>query len=61
MKHARIRLAYTFDHHFAVVGFRLVSERKDGPPPNRQMCLHAPPTGEARVSAHRHLREVIPP
>ncbi len=24
MKHARIRLAYTFDHHFAVVGFRLV-------------------------------------
>jgi predicted nucleic acid-binding protein len=25
MKRARIRLAYTFDHHFAVVGFRLVS------------------------------------
>ena len=25
MKHARIRLAYTFDHHFAVVGFRLVA------------------------------------
>jgi predicted nucleic acid-binding protein len=24
MKRARIRLAYTFDHHFAVVGFRLV-------------------------------------
>jgi predicted nucleic acid-binding protein len=24
MKHARIRLAYTFDHHFAVIGFRLV-------------------------------------
>jgi uncharacterized protein len=23
MKRARIRLAYTFDHHFAVVGFRL--------------------------------------
>ncbi len=25
MKRARIRLAYAFDHHFAVVGFRLVS------------------------------------
>ena len=25
MKRARIRLAYTFDHHFAVVGFRTVS------------------------------------
>lgn len=25
MKRARIRLAYTFDHHFAAVGFRLVS------------------------------------
>jgi predicted nucleic acid-binding protein len=24
MKRARIRLAYTFDHHFAAVGFRLV-------------------------------------
>jgi predicted nucleic acid-binding protein len=24
MKRARIRLAYTFDHHFAVLGFRLV-------------------------------------
>jgi uncharacterized protein len=24
MKRSRIRLAYTFDHHFAVVGFRLV-------------------------------------
>jgi len=24
MKRARIRLAYTFDHHFAVVGFRTV-------------------------------------
>ena len=24
MKRAHIRLAYTFDHHFAVVGFRLV-------------------------------------
>ena len=24
MKRARIRLAFTFDHHFAVVGFRLV-------------------------------------
>jgi uncharacterized protein len=24
MKRARIRLAYTFDHHFAVVGFRVV-------------------------------------
>jgi predicted nucleic acid-binding protein len=24
MKRARIRLAYTFDYHFAVVGFRLV-------------------------------------
>lgn len=24
MKRAQIRLAYTFDHHFAVVGFRLV-------------------------------------
>ena len=25
MKRARIRLAYTFDHHFAAVGFRLVA------------------------------------
>jgi uncharacterized protein len=25
MKRARIRLAFTFDHHFAVVGFRLVA------------------------------------
>jgi predicted nucleic acid-binding protein len=25
MKRARIRLAYTFDHHFAVVGFSLVA------------------------------------
>jgi predicted nucleic acid-binding protein len=25
MKRARMRLAYTFDHHFAVVGFRLVT------------------------------------
>lgn len=25
MKRARLRLAYTFDHHFAVVGFRLVA------------------------------------
>jgi predicted nucleic acid-binding protein len=25
MKRVRIRLAYSFDHHFAVVGFRLVS------------------------------------
>ena len=25
MKRARIRLAYTFDHHFAAVGFRMVS------------------------------------
>lgn len=25
MKRARIRLAYTFDHHFSVVGFRLVA------------------------------------
>ena len=25
MKRTRIRLAYTFDHHFAVVGFRLVT------------------------------------
>jgi len=25
MKRARIRLAYTFDHHFAVAGYRLVS------------------------------------
>jgi uncharacterized protein len=25
MKRARIRIAYTFDHHFAAVGFRLVS------------------------------------
>jgi predicted nucleic acid-binding protein len=25
MKRARIRFAYTFDHHFAVAGFRLVS------------------------------------
>ncbi len=24
MKRVRIRLAYTFDHHFAVVGFRMV-------------------------------------
>ncbi|HJT33157.1 MAG TPA: PIN domain-containing protein [Pirellulales bacterium] len=24
MKRARLRLAYTFDHHFAVVGFRMV-------------------------------------
>jgi len=24
MKRTRIRLAYTFDHHFAVVGFRIV-------------------------------------
>ena len=24
MKRARIRFAYTFDHHFAAVGFRLV-------------------------------------
>jgi len=24
MKRARIRLAYTFDHHFAAVGFRFV-------------------------------------
>ena len=24
MRRARIRLAYTFDHHFAVVGFRIV-------------------------------------
>jgi hypothetical protein len=24
MRRARIRIAYTFDHHFAVVGFRLV-------------------------------------
>jgi predicted nucleic acid-binding protein len=24
MKRARIRIAYTFDHHFATVGFRLV-------------------------------------
>jgi len=24
MRRARIRLAYTFDHHFAVVGFRMV-------------------------------------
>jgi predicted nucleic acid-binding protein len=24
MKRERIRLAYTFDHHFAVVGFRLI-------------------------------------
>jgi uncharacterized protein len=24
MKRARIRLAYTFDHHYSVVGFRLV-------------------------------------
>jgi predicted nucleic acid-binding protein len=23
MKRARLRLAYTFDHHFAVVGFRV--------------------------------------
>jgi len=25
MKRSRIRVAYTFDHHFAVVGFRLVT------------------------------------
>ena len=25
MKRARIRLAYTFDHHFAMAGFRLVA------------------------------------
>ena len=25
MKRTRIRLAYTFDHHFAVVGFRMVT------------------------------------
>ena len=25
MKRSRIRLAFTFDHHFAVVGFRLVA------------------------------------
>jgi len=25
MKRARIRLAYAFDHHFAVVGFSLVA------------------------------------
>ena len=25
MKRARIRLAYTFDHHFAVAGFKLVT------------------------------------
>jgi predicted nucleic acid-binding protein len=25
MRRSRMRLAYTFDHHFAVVGFRLVS------------------------------------
>jgi predicted nucleic acid-binding protein len=25
MRRMRIRLAYTFDHHFAVVGFRLVA------------------------------------
>jgi predicted nucleic acid-binding protein len=25
MKRARIRVAYTFDHHFAVVGFRLAT------------------------------------
>jgi len=25
MKRVRIRLAYTFDHHFAVLGFRLVA------------------------------------
>jgi uncharacterized protein len=25
MKRAQIRVAYTFDHHFAVVGFRLVA------------------------------------
>jgi len=25
MRRARIRLAYTFDHHFAAVGFRLVT------------------------------------
>jgi hypothetical protein len=27
MKRARIRVAYTFDHHFAAAGFRLVSLR----------------------------------
>ena len=25
MKRARIRMAYTFDHHFAAIGFRLVT------------------------------------
>jgi predicted nucleic acid-binding protein len=25
MKRARIRVAYAFDHHFAVAGFRMVS------------------------------------
>jgi predicted nucleic acid-binding protein len=25
MKRARIRIAYSFDHHFAAVGFRLVT------------------------------------
>ena len=25
MKRARIRIAFTFDHHFSVVGFRLVA------------------------------------
>lgn len=25
MKRTRIRLAYTFDHHFAVVGFRMIA------------------------------------
>ncbi len=25
MKRVRIRLAYTFDHHFAVAGFKLVT------------------------------------
>ena len=28
MKRARIRLAFTFDHHFSVVGFRLVAWRQ---------------------------------
>jgi hypothetical protein len=28
MKRARIQLAYAFDHHFAIVGFRLVAARK---------------------------------
>jgi len=25
MKRARVRLAFAFDHHFSVVGFRLVA------------------------------------